>query len=66
MDSILKFRRLKHGDPRKFKVLAEDIRRERGGLSWTTFALLVIGASILAFAATVLAGKFPFASLSLM
>lgn len=58
MVNIVKFRRLKHGNPRKFKVLAEDIRRERaaGGLSWRTFGLVVAGASILAFVTTILAG----------
>ncbi|MGB3899497.1 MAG: hypothetical protein WA973_13185 [Mesorhizobium sp.] len=42
--NVYKFRRIKHGAPRKFKVLAEDIRpplRTRG-LGW--LALIVVAA----------------------
>ncbi len=60
MGIIVKFRRLKHGSPRKFKVLAEDFRRE-SNLSWTTFTIVVIGTSILAFGLTVVLGGGSFA-----
>lgn len=56
MGDIHKFRRLKHGAPTKFKVLAEDLGRQGNGLPLPTFLLLVIGASLLAFAATVIVG----------
>lgn len=55
MGDVHKFRRLKHGAPRKFKVLAEDLDRQGNALPLPTL-FLVIGASLLAFAATVLVG----------
>ena len=61
MGKLFQFRRLKHGDPEKFKVLAEDIRRDRSdGISWPIFAILVTVASILIFAAVMMAGDYPF------
>lgn len=61
MGKLFQFRRLKHGDPEKFKVLAEDIRRDRrGGISWPAFTILVTVAAILIFAAVTMAGDYPF------
>lgn len=31
MAKVMRFRRLKHADPQKFKVLPEDLARSRGG-----------------------------------
>ncbi|RKE84878.1 hypothetical protein [Rhizobium sp. AG855] len=31
MAKVMRFRRLKHGPPQKFKVLPEDLARSRGG-----------------------------------
>ena len=61
MGKLFQFRRLKHGDPEKFKVLAEDIRLDRrGGISWPAFTILVTVAAILIFAAVTMAGDYPF------
>ncbi|MCM5557338.1 hypothetical protein [Pleomorphomonas sp. JP5] len=61
MSKLLQFRRLKHGDPEKFSVLAEDIRRDRRtGISWPAFAILATVAAILIFVAIVMAGEYPF------
>lgn len=31
MSEVMRFRRLKHGDPQKFKVLPEDVGRSHDG-----------------------------------
>ncbi len=56
MGDVEKFRRLKHGAPRKFKVLAEDLRPRGNGLPLPTLLVLAIGASLLAYAASVFVG----------
>ncbi len=61
MGKLFQFRRLKHGDPEKFKVLAEDIRRDRrDGISWPVFAILATVAAVLIFTAVMMAGEYPF------
>ena len=61
MGKLFQFRRLKHGDPEKFKVLAEDIRRDRrDGISWPAFAILATVAAVLMIAAVMMAGEYPF------
>lgn len=56
MGNVEKFRRLKHGAPRKFKVLAEDLRPRNTGLPLPTLFVLAIGASLLAYVASVFVG----------
>ena len=61
MGKLFQFRRLKHGAPDKFKVLAEDIRLDgRHCISWPAFSILVTVAAILIFAAVMMAGDYPF------
>lgn len=64
MGKLLRFRRLRHGDPEKLKVLAEDIRRDRrDGISWPVFAILTTVAAVLIFAAVMMAGEYPFSGI---
>lgn len=61
MGKLFQFRRLKHGAPDKFKVLAEDIRLDgRHYISWPAFTILVTVAAVLIFAAVMMAGDYPF------
>jgi hypothetical protein len=61
MGKLFQFRRLKHGAPDKFKVLAEDIRLDRRDcISWPAFTILVTVAAVLIFTAVMMAGDYPF------
>jgi hypothetical protein len=51
MAKVMRFRRLKHGAPEKFKVLPEDLARSRGGAWFGTGpgmlgVIALVGASI--------------------
>lgn len=50
-DNVYKFRTLKWGDPKKFKVLAEDLEPKRRPIA---FIALVMVAAIVAFGAAYL------------
>lgn len=54
MAKVMRFRRLKHWAPQKFKVLPEDMDRSRGGAWFGTgpgmlgaIALVTVGAAVL-------------------
>jgi hypothetical protein len=53
MSKVVRFRRLKHGDPQKFKVLPEDVARSRSG-PWSGVGMLgvtaLVGVSLAALA----------------